>query len=198
MILTHRAIKLAQQLVRLLRTQLVNATWERPQRVQRLPPCHRVRPDDRMHGGEVRTDIKRVTARLGVDLDVLRVVRSSLEEALTDECSREGLEEAAVGWRETVEELVARRPERVSAGAGQLRQAQGGVVCGGGLELDVRVPLRGVVVALVGLGAVSEHLLAREGADRADLGVWDAELVCVVEDWVDVEGGVGGFAGLEA
>lgn len=53
-------------------------------------------------------------------------------------------------------------------------------------------------MALVGLRAVSEHLFAREGADGADLGVGDAELVGVVEDGVDVQGGVGGFAGLLA
>ena len=51
------------------------------------------------------------------------------------------------------------------------------------------MPLRRVVATLVGSRLVLEHLLARDRADGADLGVSNAKLGGVVQYWVCVESG---------
>ena len=193
MVPLQRLFEPRQELLALLLVQLIDHFRERPDRENALPPRHRVCPDNRVHCLQRPSDILRASARLLVDLDFLRVGLRHLDEAVPYEGGGQTLEELLIRRGKAVVELAARSPERVAARGGELGQAERGVVGGHGLELDVRVPLRGVValLRLVGGDLVLVDLLARLGADDADLGVaGDAKLGGVVQDRVDVQGRV--------
>lgn len=192
--------KQPQQLLALLPLQLINPLRKRSDRKQTLPPRDRVRPHNRVHRAQLPAHIRRRPARPLVHDDLLRVRSRGLQEAVADKRRREPFQKAPVGGRKAIVQLVAAGPERVASRAGQLRQAQRGVVRGHGLELDVGVPLGGVVAAGAGAGAdfVGEEFLAREGGDGADFGVGEAEFGGAVEDGVGVQGAGGGFVGCKA
>lgn len=94
------------------------------------------------------------------------------------------------GW-----DLLSACPEGVAACGHaslvtwKLQEAQRSVICGYGLELDVGMPLCGIVAALVCLAVDLIDLLTPLGADGANFGIVDAELGGVVEHGVDVQGG---------
>lgn len=81
---------------------------------------------------------------------------------------------------------------RTSAGLGQLRQPQQGVVAGDGLKGDVGVPLVLAALAVPAAGegalqAVGVELLGLLGRNDADLVVVAAVLAGRVADGVDVQ-----------
>lgn len=188
-------LELLQQLFRLILVQLIDILRERSQRKDTLPPGHRIRPHDRMDSHQLLPNIERTSPRLSVDLVLLGVSLRCLDEAVAHERRGQAFEELLVRFRKPVVELVPRCPEGVSTGFGELGQSERGVVSWCGLELDIGVPLGRVIATAVGLAIVGEHLLAGERADCADFGVCGAELVGVVQQRVDVQGGGGGFAG---
>lgn len=150
MILQNDPIKPIQQLSRLPLLQLVDPLGKPPQRENALPPRHRIRPYHRVHRREVPAHVQRAAPRLLVNGDAFGVVGHGAVEPVADEGGREPFKEALVGPREAVVDLVARGPEGVAAAVGgQLGQAQGGVVGGAGLELDVAVPGGRVVPTFV-------------------------------------------------
>jgi len=190
MILSNDTAKLPQQLGTLLIIQLINILRKRAKGKNTLPPGHRIRPHNRVHSTQRLAHILRAPTRLLVQLHALRLGGSSFDEPIADKRRAQRLKELLVRRREAVVDLVPGGPERVAPGFGQLGQAQRGVVGGDGLELDVRVPLCGVVVpvARASLLVVLEYLLSGDAADGADFGVVDAEFGRVVEDRVDVQG----------
>lgn len=171
MVLNNHLLELSQQLRGLLGRQLIDEPRERAERKDRLPAGDGVRANDGVDGPEPLPHIDGAAARPLVEMHVVGVGGSGLEEALADKGSGQALEEALVRHREPVVQVIARGPEGVATGARQLCQTQRRVVGGRRLELDVRVPLRRVVVALVSLVLVSEQLPPLHRADRADLVV---------------------------
>ena len=90
--------------------------------------------------------------------------------------------------------------KRTSAGLGQLRQPQQGVVTGDRLKGDVRVPLVLAALAVFAAGegalkAVGVEFLGLLGRDDGDLVVVAAVLAGRVADGVDVQAGRLGLAG---
>lgn len=186
MIRQNLIVKFLQQLRTLILRQLVDALRKPADGVYTLPARDGVRPHDGMHSSQVRSHVLRRPARFLVHNSP--PVLYGTDESIADERRGQPVEEVLVSLAVAIVQVVSRRPERVAPRAGQLRQPQAGVVRRAGLELDVAVPGCRVVAAL-GLVGVAEELLALHGRDGADLVVADAELRCVVEDGVDVDGG---------
>lgn len=177
-------LELVQQLFALLGSQLVDVLGKGPDGKDALPPSHGVRPDDGVHGGQLAADVQRRPACFGVQRRAPSL--GGADEAIAYKRGGQTLEEFLPGPAEAVVDLVSRCPQRVASRLGKLGQAQARVVGRGGLELDVAVPLGGVIPAGVGLLAVFEQLLAADGRDDADLWVV-SELTGPVEDRVDMQ-----------
>jgi hypothetical protein len=166
MIRRHNLLNLRQQLLTLIRVQLVDALRKWAQSKYALPPSHRVRPHNRMHTAKVAPYVLRRPARSLMNTDLLRVRSSGFEKPVPAEYRRKPLEKLLVRRAKTIIKFIPTRPERITTCrhtsfiSWQLHEAQRRVVCGRRLELNVRVPLCGVVLALVFLEGVREDLLA--------------------------------------
>ena len=62
--------------------------------------------------------------------------------------------------REAIVNIITAGPKSVAASVRERGEAEGCVVCWERLELDVRVPLSGIVAAFVGLELVFEELFS--------------------------------------
>lgn len=118
-----------------------------------------------------------------------------LEKPLPHKSRAQPLQKRPIRLTKPIVQLIPARPERIPSILRQRRQSQTRVVSRTCLELDVAVPLRGVVFArILDFTRVGEEFLASEGADCGDLVVVP-EFASAVEDGVDVEGAGGGFVG---
>jgi hypothetical protein len=158
-----------------------------------LPSRDRVGADHRVHGFEVRADVERVAAFGRIELEV--VLGGGFVEDGLRVGGGEGLEELLVGWGDAVVDFVAGGPEGVAAGAGELGEAEDGVVRGDRLEGDIGVPAFFGGLLARAVEAVGVELSGLLGGDDTDFVVFAAEFAARVGDGVDVEFGGGRFAG---
>lgn len=128
--------------------QLVDVLREAPDRVDALPSGDWVGSNDRMGCSQLSANVLRAASWFLVDGGVLRIVRSCFEEAVAD-----------VRRSETFEELLICRREAITAAGGKRGQSERGIVCRARFELNVGMPLRGVVSSLCGVSLITEHLL---------------------------------------
>lgn len=184
MVLGDGVVEFLQDVLAFVRMDFVDVFRKGTDGEDTLPPGDGVGAHDGMDGRERPADVLWRAARVDIEGGTPRV--GGFDEAVTDERGRQTLEEMLDGFAEALVDLVAGGPQCVAAGLGQLDQPQAGVVGGDRLELDVAVPLRGVVASLVLLVRVREELLAVHRGDVADLGVV-AEFSGPVEHGVNVQ-----------
>lgn len=197
-VVQNHPVEFVQQLLALLRVQLVDPLGKRTQCKDALPASHWIRTYHRVHCRQVFADILRAATGFLVD-DHIGILLRGANKPIPNKCSRQSLKELLVRPREPVVNLVAARPQRVTTPTlRQLRKPERGVVCRTLLELDVAVPACGVVAALVGLVGVGKHLLARHGRNMRDLIVAHAKFRGAVEHRVDVQRGGGRLAGKDS
>lgn len=197
MVFQHHPPQLGQQLITLLGVQLIDLLGKRAYGKHRLPARDRVGPDHGMHGLQRLAYVVRTSSGLVVQRGPTLV--RSLDKPISDERGAQALEKLLPGATEPVVHFVPAGPQRIATRLGQLRQPQTCIVRGTGLELDIAVPLRGVVAApVLDLAGVDvEQLLARQRRDGADFVVVP-EFRRAIQDRVDVQrrgrGLVGEFA----
>lgn len=176
-----------EQVIRLLIRQLIDVLGERANGVDALPASDGVGAHDGVHGTELATDVSGMAS--GAFVDVVLVEKK----ATSDIGGGQSLEQLLVWLRELIVDVVATGPQGVAAIGGELGEAQGRKVGWVVLELNVRVPCKGVDALLLLVSVL--QLLAVSGADGTDLGIADSKLRRVVEDGVDVQASFGGLAG---
>lgn len=161
-----------------------------------LPPGYGVRPDNWVHSLQLRPDILRSTASFSINLEPVPLSR--FVETRLLESSGQPLQKLLVRFTQAIIDLVPRCPEGVATCLWQLHQAEGGVIGGNGLEGNVGVPLRGVLLLvgkLIGEVVMTVELPVLDRRDGGDFGVVAAEFALGVEDGVDVQAGGGRAAG---
>jgi len=158
MVADDGVMELLENLLALVRVDLVNVFGERADGKYALPPSNRVGAYDGMYGRKRLAHIFWGASSFCVQRGSPRL--SSLDESVADESRGQAFQECLHRLAEAFIDLVPRCPERVAARRGQLDQSQAGVVGRHWLELDVAVPLGGVVLPLVLLCRDVEELLA--------------------------------------
>lgn len=106
----HHLLQLRQQLVALIRPQLVNPLGKRPYRKNALPPRHRIRPHDGMHGLECGAYILRTAARTFVDAHLVRTGGRSAGESVAGKSRRQSLQKLPVRGAEPIVHFVPACP----------------------------------------------------------------------------------------
>jgi hypothetical protein len=182
----------SQEMLALILGHLIDALRMVAYGVYAFPASHRVRPDNWMDGGEVCADILRSTT-LGT-VKLVAVLLCALVEDRLCVGSCQPFQELLVSSRQTVIDLVTRRPQGIATGLGQLSQTQDGVVTWNGLEGDVAVPAFFAALFLVTSEALGVQRLGLFRADHGNLVVFTAESATAVGDWVNVQLGSGGLA----
>ena len=161
MITDNRVMELLQNLLTLVGVHLIDILGKRADGEDTLPASDGVRAYNRMHGRELLAHVLRRAASVNVQRGAAGV--GGLDEPIAHERRRQALEELLHGLAEALVDLVPGGPERVAAGLGQLDEPQARVVGRDWLELDVAVPLCGVVAALVLLVRDGEQFPAAHG-----------------------------------
>ena len=133
-----------EKVVALIFGHLVDALSVVANSVHALPARDRVGPDDRMNSLEVCSDILRSAAFGAVQLEA--VLFGAFVEYRLRVGGSQSVQELLVRRRQTVVDLVARRPQSVSASLGKLGKSQDGVVTRYRLKGNVAVP--SILVAL--------------------------------------------------
>jgi hypothetical protein len=160
--------------------------------IHALPASHRVRSHNRMDGGEVCADILRSTT-LGT-VKLIAVLLCALIEDRLCVGGRQPFQELLVSRRQTVIDLVARRPQRITTSLGQLGQTQDGIVTRNRLEGDVAVPAFFAALFLVAPEALSVQRFGLFRTNDRDLVVFAAESATTVGHGVNVQLRRGGLA----
>lgn len=140
-------MELLENLLALVRVDVIDVLWERADGEDALPSSHGIGAYDGMYG-------RKGLAYVLWGAPCLRVQCrspgfSSLDESVADEGRGQALQEFLNRLTEAFIDLVPRCPECVTACLGELDQSQASVVSGDRLELDVAVPLGGIVLSLV-------------------------------------------------
>ena len=137
--------------------------------VHALPARDRVGPDDRMNSLEIRSNILWSATFGTVQLEV--ILLGALVENRLGVGGGQSFQKLLVRWRQTVVDLVARRPQSVSASLRELGEPQDGIVTRHRLKGNIAVPSFLVALPLVTTEALGVQLLGLLRTDDRDLVV---------------------------
>lgn len=166
---------------------LINALRVVADSINALPAGDRVGPDNWVNSSQVGSNILRCTALGTVELEV--VLLGTLVEDRLCISGSQALEELLVRWRKTVVDLIARRPQSISASLGELCQAEDRIITWHRFESDVAVPSLFVALALVAAETLGVQLLRLLRTNDRDFIILAAESTATVGDWVNVQFG---------
>jgi hypothetical protein len=153
--------------------------------IHALPACDRVGPDHRMNNLEVCSDILWSAAFGTVQLEVVLLGALIEDRLCIGGC--QSFQEFLVCRRQAVVDLVARRPQSVSASLGELGEPQDGVVTRYRLKGNVTVPAFLVALPFVTPEALGVQLFGLFGANDGDLIILATKCSAAVGDGMDVQ-----------